>query len=523
MNEPHDPGGTSPQVSNFVTIAYDNASGMETERSILDTDESDVSLRNAKRKRSTIKRICKHCNKKRKTGSKHSKTISENDCQCNNESTEFVQNSQQPPEHHSMLTEPQSLHNISIKAPNTSVARILYNASDASPYVIHVQRELTSTNDKNSIHPVAFGHFLKKHSYKNIVNGSIKRIGRNKISISFSHYEDANLFIENSTLKSNKYKAFIPSFNVTRMGIVRGVPADWSDEEVISNFSVPVGCGNILKIRRIKRKTMVNEKVDFVPTESVVLTFDGQILPKRVFLCYNSLPVDLYIFPTIQCFNCCRYGHIKNQCRSLPRCYKCTLDHCGDNCSVDEEYFKCCLCSGAHMATNKKCPEFFRQKNIKESMAKNCISYSESLKLHPPITKSYADVLSTPASQKDFLHVSNSPLNKNSENISYKKTVFLKPKPLPKTSRGYDRAAHEALLKEYAIPPVENGAALENNNITSLNELPLKDLIVILIQSLCQNNKILPSNAALFNNEINNNSNSNNGSSGSMELQKRMQ
>lgn len=304
MNEPDDPGGTCPQVSNYITISYDN-SGMDTERSVLDTDGSDTSNRNTKRKRSTTKRVCKHCNKKRKTGSKHSTTpLTENDCQCSNELTANIQqNTQKSLRPQPTLSETQSSrHDNSTVPSNIPVARAMYNATDASPYVLHIQKEFTSDNNNNTIHPVAFGHFLKKHNFKNIVNGSIKRIGRNKISMSFSQYEDANSFIDSSTLKSNKYKAFIPSFNVTRMGIVRGVPSDWSDEEVKDNVSVPIGCGNILKIRRLKRKTLVNDKADFIPTETVVLTFDGQVLPKRVFLCYNSLPVDLYIFPTIQCF-----------------------------------------------------------------------------------------------------------------------------------------------------------------------------------------------------------------------------
>lgn len=233
--------------------------------------------------------------------------------------------------------------------------------------------------------------------------------------------------------------------------VVRGIPTDWSEEEIFKNINVPFGCGPILKVRRLNKKQINNANTNFIPIETVVLTFDGQVLPKRVYLCYNSLPVDLYIYPTIQCFQCCRYGHIKSQCRSSPRCFKCGNGHSGDSCNIEEENVICCLCSGSHFATSRKCPEFFRQKSIKESMAKSCLSYAEALKLHPPVGRSYSDVLSTPISPP-ISHIKVS--NPKSENVnkSYKKTVFLKPKTPVQLSKGFDKIAHAKLTNEYDIP-----------------------------------------------------------------------
>ncbi|KAA5660444.1 hypothetical protein F3G64_34280, partial [Pseudomonas aeruginosa] len=133
----------------------------------------------------------------------------------------------------------------------------------------------------------------------------------------------------------------------------RNIPTEWSEEEIINNISVPLGCGKILKIRRLRRKITVNDNKTFIDTESVVITFDGQVLPKRVYMCFTSLPVDLYIYPTVQCFNCRRFGHVRAQCRSKPRCFKCGQDHTGDSCNVEEENVSCCLCNGLHFAINK--------------------------------------------------------------------------------------------------------------------------------------------------------------------------
>ncbi|XP_049870298.1 von Willebrand factor D and EGF domain-containing protein-like [Pectinophora gossypiella] len=58
-------------------------------------------------------------------------------------------------------------------------------------------------------------------------------------------------------LALNRFKAFIPTFNVTRMGLVRGVPSDWSLEEVKENISTPIGCGNILKPYTVPEERIV--------------------------------------------------------------------------------------------------------------------------------------------------------------------------------------------------------------------------------------------------------------------------
>lgn len=392
-----------------------------------------------------------------------------------------------------------------------NVGRINYLASDAAPYVIHIQKEQSSPDENCSIHPIGFGHFLKNHSFKNIIDGSLKRIGRNRVSISFSTYEVANSFVNNKDLSLNKYRAFIPSVNVTRMGVVRGVPISYTDEEILSNITVPMGCGNILKVRRLKKKTIVNGNAEFIGIETVVLTFDGQILPKRVFMCYNSLPVDLYIYPTIQCFNCCRYGHIKSQCRSTPRCFKCGGSHTGHGCELEEDSLYCCLCSGSHIATSKKCPEFSRQKSVKESMAKNCLSYAEAIKLYPPVSKLYSDVLSSTVQPNKSQIIYENMSNPN--RTSYKKTIFIKPKgPQKPNSKGYDQRAHSELVKDYSIPLPTIGSI--NNRQNSLSDLPLKDLILTLISSLVHSNIIsLPTNIASFIESINDNKNTVDGSS----------
>lgn len=227
---------------------------------------------------------------------------------------------------------------------------------------------------------------------------------------------------------------------------------------------------------------------------------------------YNALKVDLYIFPTVQCYNCCRFGHTRAQCRSKPHCFKCGEDHTADTCNVDEYEASCFLCGGSHFATSKSCPEFSRQKNIKVSMAQNAISYLEAAKLHPTISKTYADVLKPIPENNVDNSASNNYNHPGSQ--SYKKTIFKTRRPPVVLSEGYDRKEHNKFLNEYNNAySNQNGVALNNQ------QEPDKDDLQKLIKFLTSPDLKLPSSvAALIKTFVN--ILINNGLAQSTELQK---
>ncbi|KAJ0177168.1 hypothetical protein K1T71_007177 [Dendrolimus kikuchii] len=57
-------------------------------------------------------------------------------------------------------------------------------------------------------------------------------------------------------------------------------------------------------------------------------------------------------------------------------------------------------------------------------------------------------------SQNEITIVPGSPPQRT---VSYKKTVFVKPRSPPKQNKGYDREAHDALTKNYNMPAPSNG------------------------------------------------------------------
>ncbi len=64
----------------------------------------------------------------------------------------------------------------------------------------------------------------------------------------------------------------------------------------------------------------------------VMINFDQEKLPEKVYIGFMCNDVRLYIPPPLRCFKCQRCGHIAAVCKGKQRCGKCGGDH---------EYGKC--------------------------------------------------------------------------------------------------------------------------------------------------------------------------------------
>lgn len=375
-----------------------------------------------------------------------------------------------------------------------------YSTADKGPFIIHVARQEPDPAAGTTIRPIKFGQFLNNHHVTNICSDGIKQVGRNRISVEFRTAVDANKFLDNTVLLSQyKYIATIPTYNITRMGLVRNVPVDMSMEEFATSLEVPNGCGFVVKARRLNRKSNDEGKVTWIPTQSVVLTFRGQVLPQRVFSFHTSLTVEVYQLPTIQCLNCCRFGHVKAQCRSKPRCYKCAKDHTGESCELDESKASCLHCSGCHFTSSRLCPEQDRQKSIKAFMSQNGISYEESSTHFPKVGRSYAEVAQTMFSSPLSTHQDPAPLPHAPNHRSYVKNVYAKPRPRVPLGKSYDKASHQEIVSTPSSS-LTNGHAFMSQPLTQESDkrqnFLIETLLSILIELCSSNNSTLPSNVA---------------------------
>lgn len=206
-----------------------------------------------------------------------------------------------------------------------------------------------------------------------------------------SSYQSANELQDYSMLKHYRYKAYIPRSFVTVSGVIAGVPVDMTIDEIEDNISSDVPILSINRLHRYEGK----EKLE---THKIGITFRANKLPShvRIFCCINR--VSPFVSKPVLCFNCLRYNHRADNCRSKKRCMNCTQQHeevDGNICSFKT---KCLYCKteSEHRTVDTTCPEWNRQRNIKTIMAKTTLSYMEAKEQNPILTQNRYEALECP-------------------------------------------------------------------------------------------------------------------------------
>lgn len=263
------------------------------------------------------------------------------------------------------------------KIKNYQQKKTAYNEKDKAPFTVIVEK--SKSNDGRGLHPVDLGKKLFALKINNI--GKITKKGFNRIGITFSSYVDANNLLYNEYLIRDGYRAYIPQRFLTIKGIVKNVGYSIVEEDIISEAQTNI---KILEARRLNRRVVSqNGEVNFVPSMTFVLTFEGRRRPDEILLFANPIKVENYIIPISQCRKCLRFGHSFRQCRSKLRCAGCGTDeHSLEECP---NQIKCFYCHGDHLATSKECKEIERQKKINEIMGFHDYSYYEANQIVPPL------------------------------------------------------------------------------------------------------------------------------------------
>uniref|UniRef100_A0ABD2VXB6 Nucleic-acid-binding protein from mobile element jockey n=1 Tax=Trichogramma kaykai TaxID=54128 RepID=A0ABD2VXB6_9HYME len=173
---------------------------------------------------------------------------------------------------------------------------------------------------------------------------------------------------------------FIPEFKKTRKGVLKGIPTDLKEAELTQDII----CGTkVCQVTRINKKCKVPDKdeIQWIPTTSVLVYFEGDFLPKEISLYHVITKVSPYVKRTTQCLKCFKFAHIAKFCRGKQRCGICgdlqqTKDHECDGITP-----RCANCQGSHKSTSKDCPIFKKYELINMKMAYENLSYFEAKKL----------------------------------------------------------------------------------------------------------------------------------------------
>lgn len=268
-----------------------------------------------------------------------------------------------------------SAPNINTEIKNTEVNElILYKFQDQGPYTIYIEY-INIGADSKPLNDIRTGRLLNKLRLKSALN--TKQIGKFRNKIVFKDKDEANKLISDKSLEPENLKAFIPKQYVERVGVIKDVPEELSENEILENI---VSKYKVKAIWRFKRKLDTGNMVN---TSTIKIVFEGQLIPDEVVLFFACRKVLPYIFSVTQCRLCFLFGHIEKNCKGQKRCQICSEVNLEDH--VCSNVVKCRHCNEQHTSNSKLCLEFRRQKHIKELMSLKNMSFQEANGMLPKV------------------------------------------------------------------------------------------------------------------------------------------
>ena len=135
-----------------------------------------------------------------------------------------------------------------------------------------------------------------------------------------------------------------------------------------------------------------------IPTNNLFLTFSRPNMPREIKVGYLTVKVDLFVQNPLRCFNCNKFGHTSQRCKTTAKCQWCGKVKHEEQCDGPQI---CSNCNGLHAASAKECPVWKKEKEIQRIRVEKRISFPEARQLveakFPSTTLtsavSFADVL----------------------------------------------------------------------------------------------------------------------------------
>ncbi|XP_013885915.1 uncharacterized protein LOC106533973 [Austrofundulus limnaeus] len=151
-------------------------------------------------------------------------------------------------------------------------------------------------------------------------------------------------------------------------GVISGIPPDVPADEIKSNISG----GKVVEAKRLKR----NKNGERSDSFSIMLKFEEERLPDKVFVGYMSYDVRPFIPPPLRCFKCQKFGHVAAVCKGKQKCGRCAGDHENGKCEEGAP-LKCCNCGGGHSSGFRGCVASKRAEEVQKIKVTTGITYAE--------------------------------------------------------------------------------------------------------------------------------------------------
>lgn len=201
---------------------------------------------------------------------------------------------------------------------------------------------------------------------------SVKYKNPYRVLIQFDNDENAEKLCKCTGISDLGYRCqFTQKINLS-YGVVKNIDLDVEDNELQEVLSSDCELVSVRRMKRFNGSQWVN-------SETIRVCFKGSTLPPYVCGYGCRFKVEPYIFPVTQCSGCWRFGHLIRQCPTKKViCPKCGGLH--ENC--DTTQYQCINCKGSHMALNKKCPSFLKEKQIRLLMSQGNYTYKKALYIY---------------------------------------------------------------------------------------------------------------------------------------------
>lgn len=266
---------------------------------------------------------------------------------------------------------------------------------------------------------IGMAKLMRAENINNILR--IKYKGPYKVIISFKNKIDAEKLMNNKKITELEYRCQPTTEVQISYGVIKDIDLDINEEEIIKEFKCDV---EIIAVRRLKR---LNENSDWVPSLTIRVAFKCSTLPPYIFGYGCRFKVDPYTFPVSQCSGCWKFGHLNRACPTKKIvCPKCGQNH--QNC--DSVQFICVNCKGPHMALDKTCPFFIKEKEIRSIMCQNNLTYKSALStycLQKALIRESGEKRETLNSNAQFFPVLNKSLDQTNhyrKNKSYRDVLI---------------------------------------------------------------------------------------------------
>ncbi|WP_419641310.1 hypothetical protein, partial [Thiolapillus sp.] len=125
-------------------------------------------------------------------------------------------------------------------------------------------------------------------------------------------------------------------------------------------------------------RVTVKKEGKVIPTNTLFLTFNRPDVPKEIVVGYLKVKVELFVPNPLRCFNCNKFGHTSQRCRTTAKCQRCGKDKHEEQC---EGPLICSNCKGPHAVSAKDCPVWKKEKEIQRIRVEKRISFPEARQL----------------------------------------------------------------------------------------------------------------------------------------------